>query len=302
MIYDLIPAVNNTGYIGLTRQWLKGWFMNLYARNLESENINVSNMRFGQYINISAVSGQLDATNIQVTNLNVTTLNASNLVLGNATIANVNITNPDFLLNKAFFSDDFFGDSLDARWGTATSVGTVTMVTNNPAFSGGHVNLSSGTGSGSYGAIWMGLLNVFATENPVLQSRFSLDNWGVGSVGVAGFSNTSNGVITTSVGYVMIGGWSAQLGTNYLGICNKRSSISVVNSGIAVDSNPHIFKIEIIGTSLAIFSMDGAVFGTCTSNIPEGGLYPTAYAGMQAGGSGIDKMYVDYIANWQDRK
>jgi hypothetical protein len=183
---------------------------------------------------------------------------------------------------RLYYFDDFGGGNYDNRAWAFGSVGSGSVA--KLAALAGQVIVTVGATSGNESYIIGG-------------ANFNYNNGLIDCSWRAKSENTAN--CTLQLGLQIDGNNSIMLmsdsadGTNWIGQCINGGSSSRGYASLAVDTNWHVFKMVITGSSVQFF-VDSTLVTTVSANIPSGDLSLIAYGHRYSGGSGTRSFLVDW--------
>jgi len=188
--------------------------------------------------------------------------------------------------------DDFWGDSLDARWRLTGSGGGIGAVLDSQ--DGGVYRLSTGATNGNWsGFDWSDLRTLHVNKNICAEYRVKLlqleNNW----LEITLRYDSNNRIFfryNTGVG-----------DTNWMVSTVNGGAQTVADSGVAIDTDYHIFRIECHthGGSHVHFYIDGVECGNSpiTTNVPSDAAdYLAPYIILITNENAAKYAYIDYIA------
>tara|TARA_R110002051_G_scaffold323769_2_gene418461 strand:+ start:941 stop:1612 length:672 start_codon:yes stop_codon:yes gene_type:complete len=195
--------------------------------------------------------------------------------------------NPLTTINKQHFVEWFSGSSLPSYWTTTLVSGTVSM---SDSVDGG-IKLST-SGVNQKATIHFNDKKQYAHDGSVLLSVFKFDSTQASTIQSIGFTdnNKSDGARTSganSAGFSDV----VNQGTIYVDHGDGSGAVINTNSGVTADTNWHVGKITLDGSSL-ITQIDGVAIGsTITTDIPTARLQPIAHID-----SGVTKnLHINYM-------
>ena len=165
---------------------------------------------------------------------------------------------------NAVFWDDFISATYNTRVWAVTGTGSITSLDQ----VGGRIRVRATAGNtyrfnhGNYGAY-----SVAAKAQVTWRTSLLVPTGGTGGSVECGLQATSNPT-TNKICFQAIRGTA-----NYQCLCQSGGVGSPVDSGIAVDTNPHNFFIETL-TGSVNFYIDGVLRANITSDIPSSTLQP----------------------------
>lgn len=203
----------------------------------------------------------------------------------------------DTTQHRLDWRDDFWGDSLDAKWtSTFTGGGTGAVI---DAVDGGIVRLSTPTASDDAELDWGNYRSLHVDKKVTAEARVRCNN------GVVDTYRRIFWLWYDSQNYVGF----AQNGYDSLDIytfCEDDNVKTQADSGINVDANWHIYRIECFPTGEVHFYIDGVECANSpiTTNIPsDAGDYLQPYFAIftNADTDPATSMDIDYVWWRQDR-
>lgn len=190
---------------------------------------------------------------------------------------------------QLFGWDDFLSDQIDDRWaievGAGGSVGVVDGVI------GGACRLDTGGLLNGYGLLDMGGYHIFTTgKNVSIEVRSSIDSLTNINAQLLRLLNGNNIILMRFQESVDT---NIQLFTQLAGVATQ------IDSGVAPDTDYHIYRVECSSSSVK-FYIDDVLVGTSTTNIPTVAMEINILCqnNVLAGQKVMD---IDYIAWRQDR-
>lgn len=166
--------------------------------------------------------------------------------------------------SRVVFWDDFIQSSYNSRVWSVTGTGSVTSLD----LIGGRLQIQATAGNtyrfnhGNYGAF-----SVANTAQVAWRGSMTVPNGGSGGSVECGLQASTNPTTNLIC-------WKALRGTtNFQCICTSGGTSTTTDSGVAVDTNDHEFRIE-TATGTVNFYIDGILKVTTTTNIPSGNLQP----------------------------
>jgi len=197
----------------------------------------------------------------------------------------------DSLADYVEDGDDFWGDSLDARWHTAGD-GSAAVV---DGADGGVIRLASGPASGNSCTLtWKAIRSLHVNKKLIIEIKSKISN--------IVDQSSYNGVWYNSGSIIMV--WVQPGQANYRVYSSKAGSVTNLDSGIAKDTNWHIFRIECHthgGTHIHYY-IDGVECNNSpvTTNIPDGVYLEPTISSYTAINTNYDAD-IDYIF-WRQQR
>jgi len=184
-----------------------------------------------------------------------------------------------------FGFDDFWGDSVDARWHTAGN-GSAAVVN---GIDGGICRLTSGAVSGNSHAIsWQDIRSLSAAKKAVLEAYVKL--------GASSVIDVRIGLYYDATHYIYFR-FDDSADDTWKAVTDDGTGPTVADTGVAPDTNYHVFRIVTSSTSVT-FYMDGVLVATVTADIPTEYLQP--YISTATEENANKTADIDYIAWRQD--
>jgi len=195
--------------------------------------------------------------------------------------------------SKMYFWDDFIGSDFLVWWVTNVS-GTGSLVSiPQGEYIGGQALIRSGNGVGRNATLgWDSQYYVSAGKHLMFEGRLKIYNTTVGAYTEIGFGNWSSGAEVIYFSRDGSSNWYA----NTVSGGNSTSQ----DTGVATDTNWHIFKIDCISANEVKFYIDGVLKTTITTNIPTVGLQSFTYQETTSTGANRD-LLLDWIELVGDR-
>lgn len=198
----------------------------------------------------------------------------------------------DTFQSRLLWWDDFLGDQLKDEWSTSlVSGGTVAVVDQQ---TGGIVRLTSTNTDNSGAAMfWDVIRTLLVSKKVTIECRVRLSSTSNIFVCYALFFDTNNQIIFKYD--------TDDADTNWIIRCRNGGAETVADSGVAPDTNYHVFRIECFPTGEVHFYIDGVETANSpiTTNIPPDYLMP--YITLRTRTTSIKSIDIDYVVVRQDR-
>ena len=164
--------------------------------------------------------------------------------------------------------ETFDGSVLSERWTTDTGVGTPTYAMADSVDGG--FTITTGSSANDRGSISFNGKHQYAFDGSVLIYVGKADSI-VNTIAIAAL----NSGVTFAGGndWAYVGNHSAVDSTNFTSRTSSGSAQSTTSTGVALDTNYHVFKTETKSSSVE-FSIDGVLKTTITTNLPNRSLQP----------------------------
>jgi len=163
----------------------------------------------------------------------------------------------DSFQDRLLYWDDFHGDQLKDEWNEA-GTGSATVI---DAQTGGIVRITTGATNGnSYRIDWQDYRSLLVTKKVTAEFRVKVNQSTALTVNFNLYFDVSNRITFTMTNG---GNWNIQ--------CTNGGATTGQDSGIASDTNYHIFRIEAFPTDEVHFYIDGVECANSpiTTNIPD---------------------------------
>ena len=187
-----------------------------------------------------------------------------------------------------FWFDHFLGDQLKDEWDTTIVGGGAVAVIDQQT--GGIVRLTTGALDGNdTGIDWNDIRSLLVSKKATFESRLKINNTASMNC-IFGLSfDTLNQVTFVEVNTV----WFIR--------CRDGGAITQVTTGIALDTDYHVFRIEAFPTGEVHFYIDGVETGNSpiTTNIPPAYLQSAFW--IETAEDVAKSLDIDYVVVRQDR-
>jgi len=201
----------------------------------------------------------------------------------------------DSFQDRLLWFDDFHGDQLQDEWNGAGVGGTGVVVDQQ---TGGIVRLTTGAAiNNNYRIDWADIRNLLVTKRLAFEFRMNMST--TANILIRNFLRFDwNNCIFFEYDSAALANWSLY--------CRDGGAQTNVDSGIAADTNYHVFRIEchIHGASHVHFYIDGVECGNSpvTTNVPDdAGDYLQPYLRIETLENAAKSMDVDYCYIREDR-
>jgi len=193
----------------------------------------------------------------------------------------------DSLADYVEDGDDFWGDSLDARWDVGGEAGGSAAVVD--GVDGGIVRLTTGaTNLDTYAISWQNIRSLHVNKNAVLEVKARMPTTTAIYLVIELQYDPSN-----RIRMFRVGNWSIR--------CDKAGVSTTVDTGIAPDTDWHIIRVVTSPTAIRFYYDGVEVSGSpITTNIPDN-VYLQPRVSVQTAADAAKYMDIDYVWWRQER-
>ncbi len=200
----------------------------------------------------------------------------------------------DSFQDRLLWWDDFLGDQLQDEWSVSGIGGSAAVV---DAQTGGIVRITTGATSGNYRFIkWGDIRSLHVSKRVSMEVRAKANQATYITIQLALRFDSSN-LIYFNVSEVAGGA------VNWFLVCRDDGGSTVLDSGIALDTDYHIFRIECFPTGQVHYYIDGVETANSpiTTNIPDDAAdYLQPYLIVSTAENAAKSMDLDYVVVRQE--
>ncbi len=201
----------------------------------------------------------------------------------------------DSFQDRLLWYDDFLGDQLKDEWGASATGGGTSVVVD--AQTGGIVRLTTGATSGNFTRVdWADIRSLHVSKKVTLEDRVKLNQATNLEAILALYFDASNRIrfqFNETVGGAI--NWNIE--------CRNGGATTSLDSGVTIDTDYHIYRIEAFPTGQVHFYIDGVETANSPiiTNIPDdAGDYLQPFLRIVAREDAAKSMDADYVVVRQE--